>query len=71
LSLPLPHLDSILKTGLALRLTDPRRFGLALWTNGEPYSHPLLKDIGPEPLENGFDGDYLFHKSRNRTLSVK
>jgi formamidopyrimidine-DNA glycosylase len=65
------HLDFILETGLALRFTDPRRFGLALWTDEEPFSHPLLKEIGPEPLENGFDGDYLFHKSRNRELAIK
>jgi len=65
------HLDFILETGMTLRLTDPRRFGLALWTRGEPLDHPLLKDVGPEPLEDVFDGDYLFHKSRDRRVAVK
>jgi len=65
------HLDFILETGMTLRLTDPRRFGLALWTKGEPLDHPLLKGLGPEPLEEGFNGDYLFHKSRGRTVAVK
>lgn len=65
------HLDFILETSLALRFTDPRRFGLALWTDEEPYNHPLLMGIGPEPLLNGFDGNYLFHKSRKRTLAIK
>jgi formamidopyrimidine-DNA glycosylase len=65
------HLDIVLETGLALRLTDPRRFGLALWIKGEPLDHALLKGAGPEPLEEGFNGDYLFHKSRGRRVAVK
>jgi formamidopyrimidine-DNA glycosylase len=65
------HLDIILASGVALRFTDPRRFGLALWTWEEPLKHPLLEGLGPEPLEDLFDGDYLFHTSRNRTLAVK
>jgi formamidopyrimidine-DNA glycosylase len=28
-------------------------------------------DIGPEPLLTGFDGNYLFNKSRKRTLAIK
>jgi formamidopyrimidine-DNA glycosylase len=65
------HLDLILETGMLLRLTDPRRFGLVLWTKGDPLDHPLLKGIGPEPLEDGFNGDYLFQKSRGRRVAVK
>lgn len=65
------HLDIILASGVTLRFTDPRRFGLALWTCEDPLSHPLLEGLGPEPLEDLFNGDYLFHTSRNRTLAVK
>jgi formamidopyrimidine-DNA glycosylase len=65
------HLDIVLETGLALRLTDPRRFGLALWTGEEPLNHPLLKELGPEPLEEGFTGDYLFLAGRGRVVAVK
>jgi formamidopyrimidine-DNA glycosylase len=65
------HLDLILESGMLLRFTDPRRFGLALWTKGDPLDHPLLKRVGPEPLEEGFNGDYLFHKSRGRRVAVK
>jgi formamidopyrimidine-DNA glycosylase len=65
------HLDIILETGLALRLVDPRRFGLALWTSEEPLNHPLLIGLGPEPLGERFTGDYLFQASRGRIVAVK
>ncbi|MEN1941262.1 bifunctional DNA-formamidopyrimidine glycosylase/DNA-(apurinic or apyrimidinic site) lyase [Luteimonas sp. MJ174] len=53
-----------------LRLTDPRRFGCLLWQPpGEV--HPLLAALGPEPLDEGFDGDYLFARSRGRRAPVK
>ncbi|GGJ96390.1 bifunctional DNA-formamidopyrimidine glycosylase/DNA-(apurinic or apyrimidinic site) lyase [Luteimonas terricola] len=53
-----------------LRLTDPRRFGCLLWQpSGE--THPLLAGLGPEPLGDGFDGDYLFARSRGRRAPVK
>ena len=31
----------------------------------------MLKDLGPEPLGNEFDGDYLWQKSRGRRIAVK
>jgi len=65
------HLDIVLANGTALRFTDPRRFGLALWTTGDPHKHPLLAGLGPEPLEEEFDGDYLFQASRGRSLAIK
>jgi formamidopyrimidine-DNA glycosylase len=65
------HLDIVLETGLALRFTDPRRFGLALWIGEEPLNHPLLMGLGPEPLEEGFTRDYLFQVSRGRGVAVK
>lgn len=40
----------------ALRLRDPRRFGLMLWHAGDGCSHPLLAGLGPEPLDEDFDG---------------
>jgi formamidopyrimidine-DNA glycosylase len=65
------HLDIVLTNGTALRFTDPRRFGLALWTTGNPREHPLLAGLGPEPLEEEFHGEYLFLASRGRSLAVK
>ena len=53
-----------------LRFTDPRRFGCLLWqAPGE--THPLLANLGPEPLTDAFDGDLLWHLSRGRTAAVK
>lgn len=43
----------------ALRLRDPRRFGLVVWQDGDALSHPLLAALGREPLEEGFDGAWL------------
>ena len=53
-----------------LRFNDPRRFGCLLWQPpGEV--HPLLAGLGPEPLSDDFDGDYLFARSRGRAAPVK
>jgi formamidopyrimidine-DNA glycosylase len=53
-----------------LRFTDPRRFGSLLWqAPGE--IHPLLANLGPEPLTDAFDGDLMWHISRRRTAAVK
>ena len=50
---------------------DPRRFGTILWTNGAAASHPLLADLGPEPLSDTFDGNHLFKHSRKKKVAVK
>jgi len=64
------HVDLVLDSGLAVRFTDPRRFGCLLW-QPEGETHELLRDLGPEPLSQDFNGDYLFERSRKRTASVK
>jgi len=68
---PHDHLDLALDDGAVLRLRDPRRFGLVLWWEGDPLEHPLLRDLGPEPLGDGFDGAYLYTRSRGRRVAVK
>lgn len=54
-----------------LRLNDPRRFGSLHWIEGDPRTHFLLADLGPEPLQPGFDGDWLHARSRGRRVPVK
>lgn len=65
------HLDIVLDNGMLLRLRDPRRFGAALWTRADPLSHPRLQGLGPEPLGNDFNVDYLAEKCRGRKQSIK
>ena len=50
---------------------DPRRFGTILWTSGSASDHPLLTDLGPEPLSDAFDGNHLFKHSRRKKVAVK
>jgi formamidopyrimidine-DNA glycosylase len=65
------HVDLELANGYCLRLTDPRRFGALLWTREDPLQHALLKDLGPEPLSDAFDGDCLLRRARGRKVAVK
>jgi formamidopyrimidine-DNA glycosylase len=64
------HVDIEVQTGKALRFRDPRRFGSLLWTS-DPDTHPLLRDLGPEPLLDGFDGRYLWEEARGRRIAIK
>ncbi|MBK1720064.1 bifunctional DNA-formamidopyrimidine glycosylase/DNA-(apurinic or apyrimidinic site) lyase [Thiocystis violacea] len=69
------HLDLILSDRRCLRFHDPRRFGLFLWIPQSPLvaiaEHPLLRDLGPEPLGADFDGERLHDLSRSRRIAVK
>jgi formamidopyrimidine-DNA glycosylase len=65
------HIELFLDSGYVLRFHDPRRFGCFLWFTESPEQHPLLAGLGPEPLEDGFGGKYLFLRSRRRTAPIK
>ncbi|MEE8429412.1 MAG: bifunctional DNA-formamidopyrimidine glycosylase/DNA-(apurinic or apyrimidinic site) lyase [Gammaproteobacteria bacterium] len=65
------HVDIVLEGGKSLRLRDPRRFGSLHWTRREPLRHPLLAKLGPEPLLEEFNGDYLYEHSRSRKVAIK
>jgi formamidopyrimidine-DNA glycosylase len=65
------HLDIVLSGDHFLRYTDPRRFGSILWTRSAPLEHPLLRDLGPEPLAPEFCARNLIARASNRTLSIK
>ncbi|MBD9398494.1 MULTISPECIES: bifunctional DNA-formamidopyrimidine glycosylase/DNA-(apurinic or apyrimidinic site) lyase [unclassified Pseudomonas] len=64
------HVDIELESGLALRYTDPRRFGALLWSE-LPLEHELLVRLGPEPLTDLFDGERLYQLSRGKAVAVK
>ena len=64
------HFELKLSNNTSLRLDDPRRFGAVLWQNKGDML-PLLKSLGPEPLSDNFNANYLFECSRNRTQNIK
>jgi formamidopyrimidine-DNA glycosylase len=68
---PHDHYDIELDNGEILRFCDPRRFGSLLWGADTPLAHPLLADLGPEPTDDAFTGDYLHSLSRGRRVAIK
>jgi formamidopyrimidine-DNA glycosylase len=66
------HIALTLDSDKQLRFHDPRRFGIFLHLPaGDPLDHPLLKDLGPEPLEAGFTAEHLAAACRGRQASIK
>ena len=65
------HIDIVFKSGQRLRLRDPRRFGAVLWLQGDPLLHPLLASLVVEPLEDAFNGAYLYRQTRSRSAPIK
>ena len=62
------HLDNQVQ----IRFYDPRKFGCFLWSSGESVTeHRLLQNLGPEPLDDVFDGAHLWERSRARKVAVK
>ena len=61
------HFDLTLANGRIVRLRDPRRFGLVLWHKGDPLTHKLLRDIGPEPLSTALSAEWLYRETRSRS----
>ncbi len=64
------HVDLCVGTR-CLRFNDPRRFGSLSWADDPVASHPLLCDLGPEPLGEDFGGEHLYRLSRGRRSAVK
>lgn len=65
------HVDIVVSGGKVLRFHDPRRFGCMLWIQEPVAEHPLLADLGPEPLADAFTARYLFDASRRRKVPIK
>ncbi len=64
------HLVFSLSNGKQLRFNDPRRFGSVLWSD-DWASHPLIRGLGPEPLEEEFSAGYLYEKAVGRKTAIK
>lgn len=65
------HVDITVGGSRVLRFHDPRRFGCMLWLQEPLFAHPLLAELGPEPLSADFDTDYIYALSRKRSAPVK
>lgn len=55
-----------------VRFVDPRRFGALDVADGDGLAtHPLIENLGVEPLEGEFDGAYLHRLTRGRKVAIK
>lgn len=64
------HLDIVMNNRKRLRYNDPRRFGAWLWTT-DLDQFPLFRKLGPEPLSEAFNSEYLYQKSRQKQTALK
>ncbi len=64
------HVDLVMSNGSVIRFCDPRRFGTVLWQASQSI-HPLLQTLGPEPLSDAFNTDYLYGCCLGRKQSIK
>ncbi|MCI5113198.1 MAG: bifunctional DNA-formamidopyrimidine glycosylase/DNA-(apurinic or apyrimidinic site) lyase [Marivita sp.] len=66
------HVILEMENGARITFNDPRRFGaMDLFATDQGESHPLLALIGPEPLGNSFDEDYLVEALAHRNTPMK
>lgn len=64
------HVDFCFASGIVMRFTDPRRFGSILWQpDGE--HHELLYKLGPEPLSDNFNAEYLKQRCAGKKAAIK
>ena len=63
------HVDLRLSNGKILRYHDPRRFGA--WLFSEDGHHKVLANMGPEPLTDEFNAEYMLGKASNKRVAVK
>src|SRR5215475_10828038 len=66
------HVVFHMSSGARISFNDPRRFGLMLLVpRADLAEHPLMKEIGPEPLGNAFDAGLLAQACRGKKTSLK
>ena len=71
---PAKHDHVVLHMGQGARITfnDARRFGaMDLMPTDGQEDHWLIRDLGPEPLGNSFDEDYLVARLKGRNTPIK
>ncbi len=66
------HVVLTLDDGVRLVFNDPRRFGqMAVFARADEATQPALSRLGPEPLDDGFDGALLAARLAGRKTAVK
>lgn len=73
-AVPNPHDHIVFETdaGDELRFNDARRFGMMdLVAEAELDAHRLMKDLGPEPLSNAFNGPALAERLAGKRSPIK
>jgi formamidopyrimidine-DNA glycosylase len=66
------HVVFHMSSGAAITFNDPRRFGLMLLVpRARLAGHPLMRDVGPEPLGNAFDAAMLASACAGKATNLK
>ncbi len=66
------HVVLHMKTGTRITFNDARRFGaMDLMLTVRQEDHWLIRDLGPEPLGNAFNEDYLVARLKGRNTPIK
>ncbi|MDB5666177.1 bifunctional DNA-formamidopyrimidine glycosylase/DNA-(apurinic or apyrimidinic site) lyase [Cypionkella sp.] len=66
------HVVLHMEGGARVTFNDARRFGaMDLLPTATADEHPLLSEIGPEPMGNAFNETYLAAKLKNRNTPIK
>ncbi|MCQ8103133.1 bifunctional DNA-formamidopyrimidine glycosylase/DNA-(apurinic or apyrimidinic site) lyase [Methylomonas sp. SURF-2] len=65
------HADFVFADRTILRFNDQRRFGAILWTSEPAERHVLLSGLGPEPLSDRFNAQFLLDQCLNRRGPIK
>lgn len=66
------HVVFRMSSGACIVFNDPRRFGLMLLVPAEELAeHPLMREVGPEPLERAFDAAVLARACAGKATSLK
>jgi formamidopyrimidine-DNA glycosylase len=66
------HVVFHMSSGARIVFNDPRRFGLMLLVPADELAaHPLMKEVGPEPLDRTFDAAVLASACAGKATSLK
>lgn len=69
---PHDHVSFETEEGVMVRFNDARRFGLmTLCAASDFASHPLIKGLGPEPLDGAFTGQRLARALQGKRTPIK